>query len=237
MFISIPLFIIIAALLALGFMVWRKWPFLKKLEPDAHQVGESFVHDLAPEAVSRARAVHWRALWRQALQAAEEVLNGIRAIFHSIGQAFDRLRASVQSAKRSMPEPQPVGQQPPAPQEPKIAGPPRDDEAEQKRLLKEEEQRLILDIAQDPKNVNLYVALGKVYTKLENSADAVESFKTASKLDPDDDAIKERLTRAGERLEKEKEKKEREKMKEKEQEAERAAKEQSSPEQAESPEN
>ena len=216
MFISIPLFIIVAAFLVLAFIVWRKWPFLKKLEPDAHTVGDSFVHDLAPEAVQRARAVHWRAFWNQMLQIIDEALHGIRAAFHAIGQASDRLRTSIQSVKHSIPEPQPVTSRP-EPEQNKVAVPAPIDEAERKRLLKEEEQRLILDIAQDPKNVNLYVALGKVYTKLDNFADAAESFKTASKLDPDDDAIKERLKRAQERLEREEERE----AKIKEQEAER----------------
>ena len=63
MFITVPLLIIAGAAVALAFITWRKWPFLKKLEPDAHAVGDSFVHDLAPEAIERARGVDWRSLW------------------------------------------------------------------------------------------------------------------------------------------------------------------------------
>lgn len=210
MFITIPLLFVTGALLALGFVIWRKWPFLKKLEPDAHAVGDSFVHDLAPEAVERARAVHWRSLWHHVLQGIEEMLNVIRSAFHAVGRASDRLRSSVQSVKRSVPEPQSV-QEPYEPEAPQVVVPQKDDQAEQERLLKEEEQRLILDIAQDPKNVNLYVALGKVYSKLGNITDAIESFKTAGKLDPDDPSIKERLNRAEDRLERETEKAEKEK--------------------------
>lgn len=207
MFITVPLFIVASALIALAFVIWRKWPFLKKLEPDAHPVGESFVHDLAPEAMERARSVDWRSFWHQGLQGVEDSLKMVRSAFHAVGQASERLRSSVQSVKLSVPEPQPTGKMT-EPEPPRVVVPPKDDQAEQERLLKEEEQRLILDIAQDPKNVNRYVALGKVYSKLGNMSDAIESFKTAAKLDADDASIRERLVRAQERLDREKDRKE-----------------------------
>ena len=86
MFITVPLLIVAVAFIALVFVVWRKWPFLKKLEPDAHSVGESFVHDLAPEAIERARRVDWRAFWHQGLQGIEELLKVFRKAFDAVGQ-------------------------------------------------------------------------------------------------------------------------------------------------------
>lgn len=203
MFIIVPLGLIGLSLVGLAFVIWRKWPFLKKLEPDAHQVGESFVHDLAPEAVERAKNVDWRSWWHQGMNGVEESLKAVRSAFTAIGQASERLRSSVQSVKESVSEKIDLPERSSQPEKPIVTVPPRDDEAEQQRLLKTEEQKLILDIAQDPKNVNLYIALGRVYSKLNNIPDAIESYKTASKIDPDDTQVKERLERLEERLKRE----------------------------------
>ena len=205
MFIIVPLGLIGLSLVGLAFVIWRKWPFLKKLEPDAQQIGESFVHDLAPEAVEKVKHVDWRSWWHQGMNGVEESLKVVRSAFTAIGQASERLRSSVQSVKESVSEKIDLPEQSSQPEKPVVVVPARDDEAEQQRLLKTEEQKLILDIAQDPKNVNLYIALGRVYSKLNNIPDAIESYRTASKIDPDDAQIKERLERLEERQKREEE--------------------------------
>lgn len=213
MFITVPLVVIAVAATVLVVMVLRKWPYLKKLEPDAHPVGDSLVHDLAPEVIERAKSVDWQSFWHHGLAGIEGVLSGVRSAFTAIGEASERLMSSVQSVKRSVPERVETHELEPQPEKPTVVVPARDDEAEQERLLREEEQKLILDIAQNPKNVELYKKLSRVYSKLGNGKDAIESLAAASKLDPDDDAILERLDRLKEREEKEGE---REKAKENE---------------------
>ena len=56
--------------------------------------------------------------------------------------------------------------------------------------LEQEEQELILRIARDPKNTKLYKKLGSIYLRLKNYDDAAESFKTALKLNPENEDLK-----------------------------------------------
>ena len=68
--------------------------------------------------------------------------------------------------------------------------------------LRQEEQRLIVAIAQNPKDADLYSSLARVYMRLQNYTDAVEALEAAHKLVPDDESIASRLERARKRKEK-----------------------------------
>lgn len=50
--------------------------------------------------------------------------------------------------------------------------------------MKKEEQRLIIEIAKNPKNSSLYEVLGDLYMKMSNFADAKESYEAAMELNP-----------------------------------------------------
>lgn len=67
---------------------------------------------------------------------------------------------------------------------------------------KEEEQKLIIEIAKDPKNAELYKKLGNIYAKTGEWYDAVESFKKATELNPEDENVKIKFERASKKLEK-----------------------------------
>jgi len=62
--------------------------------------------------------------------------------------------------------------------------------------LQAEEQRLIVAIAQHPKEVDLYSQIARVYMRLHNYADAIEALKQATKLEPANDQFLKRLERA-----------------------------------------
>lgn len=49
---------------------------------------------------------------------------------------------------------------------------------------KKEEQRLIIEIAKNPKNSSLYEVLGDLYIKMGNFSDAKESYEAAIELNP-----------------------------------------------------
>ena len=51
---------------------------------------------------------------------------------------------------------------------------------------KKEEHALIIEIAKNPKNPELYKKLADIYILTENFADAAEALETALKLDPED---------------------------------------------------
>jgi len=69
---------------------------------------------------------------------------------------------------------------------------------------KRDEQALIIAIAKEPKNPELYRQLGEVYLSLDEVADAIESFSTALKFDPENEAIKRKLAKLQPELESEK---------------------------------
>ena len=58
---------------------------------------------------------------------------------------------------------------------------------------KKEEQALIIEIAKNPKNPDLYKKLAEIYIVLKNSSDARESLKAALELNPEDHKTKEKL--------------------------------------------
>lgn len=70
------------------------------------------------------------------------------------------------------------------------------------KILREEEHQLIIEIAKNPRDAELYKELGKICVRLGEISDAVESFTKALELDPEDDEIRGKLERAKKRLEK-----------------------------------
>jgi len=71
-----------------------------------------------------------------------------------------------------------------------------------KKDLKEEEQRLIIEIAKNPKDAELYKKLGQVYLKTREGRDAFESFKKALELNPEDRETKAKLEKIAAKLDK-----------------------------------
>jgi hypothetical protein len=60
MFILIPLALMVVSAIAIAIIVWRKMPYLRKLTPEAHEMGDTVLHDFAPELIDRVQAVPWR---------------------------------------------------------------------------------------------------------------------------------------------------------------------------------
>lgn len=67
-------------------------------------------------------------------------------------------------------------------------------------FLKNEEQRLILEIAKTPKDSRLYEALGDLYFEMESFSDAKESYEAAIELNPQNDSLKIKLSSALEKI-------------------------------------
>ena len=61
---------------------------------------------------------------------------------------------------------------------------------------------MILEIAKNPKDAELYKKLGQVYLRTGESGDAFESFKKALELNPDDAETKTKLEKISSRLNK-----------------------------------
>ena len=67
-------------------------------------------------------------------------------------------------------------------------------------FLKNEEQRLIIEIAKNPKNPALYDVLGDLYAEMNNFMDAKESYEAALELNPASEVVKQKLSFALEKL-------------------------------------
>lgn len=65
---------------------------------------------------------------------------------------------------------------------------------------KKNEQKLILEIAKNPKNSALYEELGDLYIQMGNYSDAKESFEAAIELNPNKEELKKKLFQVLEKL-------------------------------------
>lgn len=180
-------------------LVWRKMPFLRKLTPESHEMGETWLHDMAPEVIDWARAIPWRESIHTTLVEFEKLLRRARVLFLSVDRLSEQLvrkvrRAHIQTAQQVIEHQEQLQA---AKEEAAAAEPDPDavdmDDPEQ---LKAEEQRLIVAIAQDPKNAELYSDLAKVSMRLRNYTDAVEAMEQAVKLEPGNESYLKRLERA-----------------------------------------
>ena len=67
-------------------------------------------------------------------------------------------------------------------------------------FLKNEEEKLIIEIAKNPKNGKLYESLGDLYMEMEGWIDAKESYEAAIELDPQNESLKIKLSSSLEKL-------------------------------------
>lgn len=67
-------------------------------------------------------------------------------------------------------------------------------------LLKSEEQKLIMEIAKNPKDYRLYETLGDLYVKMENFGDAKESYEAAMELNPHGEILVKKHSQALEKM-------------------------------------
>lgn len=202
MFFLIPLILALLALIVIAVIVWRKMPYLRKLMPEAHETGDTLLHDFAPELIDRFNAIPWRHYVHRVLVELEKALRRVRLFMLSLDRISDRVIRKVRRVHQetARQHEEIVAQQ----QEAHEARQEEPDEIDMDDpdQLKQEEQRLIVAIAQNPKDVQLYSRLAQVYMRLQNYTDAIEALEVAAKLNPDDTSISKRLERARRRKEK-----------------------------------
>lgn len=189
MFLLIPLGLILISCIGIFLIVWRKMPYLKKLTPEVGANGNVFT-DFAPEFFSVLGSVkvqEYKNLWFLEL---EKFLRRLRVVSLRMdrisdswikrirrGNAF-RMITSLEDKTAENKEPSNV-------QVPVVKTEIRPSVDEMKR----EEQRLIIEIAKNPKDAKLYEALGDLYVKMGNLPDAKESFEAAIELNPNNDVL------------------------------------------------
>lgn len=184
--------------MAVAIIVGRKMPYLRKLTPEAHETGETLLHDFAPEAVTWVRGVPWRQYLHHALAEVEVGLNRLRQAMYAMGHASESVMKGVRKAGQQAAKSHEaaVAQQEEEKKEREAEYDPDEVDLTDPEQLKAEEQRLIVAIAQNPKDVSLYSDIARVYMRLHAYNDAVEALEQAVKLDPDTTEYLKRLERA-----------------------------------------
>ncbi|MBI2068568.1 MAG: tetratricopeptide repeat protein [Candidatus Yanofskybacteria bacterium] len=195
MYLLIPLILILASAGGIFFIVWRKVPYLKKLTVTDVQSGQSIWSDLFPElanGVNSTRLKHYRGVW---LLELEKFLRRLRLMSMKMDRMSDSLIKRIRNVtERKHPS---AGVSPAASASPSATA---ESIRETVEDLKREEQKLIIEIAKDPKNSSLYEVLGDLYVKMSNFADAKESYEAAIELNPANEELKKKHSQAVENV-------------------------------------
>jgi tetratricopeptide (TPR) repeat protein len=197
-YLTIPLLLACIAFIGVWVIVWRKASFLRKLTPESHEVGHTWFHDMAPEAIEWFHGIPWKRYQQDVLVEFEKFLRRARLLFSTVDRMSEQLvrkvrRVNQETAKQVVAHQEQVQARKEAQEEEQDPDAIDMDDPEQ---LKQEEQRLIVAIAQDPKDAELYSDLAKVSMRMRNYADAVEAMEQAIKLEPGNEAYLKRLERA-----------------------------------------
>lgn len=205
MFIFIPLVLILASVGGILFIVWRKLPRLEKLAETESSSGAikkdwvNIIYDFCPEIWDWIRGIkieEYKEMW---LVETEKLLRRFRLISLKMDRLFDSLIKKIRKQTFSQ-----NGLTYTARNETKSNNTRPDAEVEEKNKeeLKKIEQKLILEIAKNPKNLILYESLGDLYVKTESYQDAKEAYEATIELNPQNAELKEKLSQTLERLNK-----------------------------------
>lgn len=193
MFFLIPLGIFLISLFLITWLVARKFVYLKKLAPgvidNSDVAQESFLAEFFPEMAQHLKMAKLREYSAAVLAEFEKLLRRLRLISLRIDTLMSQLvhRVRKSNARRE----EILVKETVAEAEKEVSKPIRISDV--KKDLKEEEQRLIIEIAKNPKDAELYKKLGQVYLKTGEDRDASESFKKALELNPEDRETKAKL--------------------------------------------
>ena len=200
MFFFVPFSILVFSVVAIGWIVSRKFVYLKKLDPDVLENvvsgQEGFWAGFFPELAVRINSSKVRQLRLNMLAEFEKFLRKLRLLSLKIDAATNHLINQVRKSvvhHEGMINVEAVAR---VEQEMEITngtGGTRD---------LEEEHRLIIEIARNPKNPQLYKKLGNIYMKTGEWHDASESFKKVLEFEPEDEITQNKLARLLKKLEK-----------------------------------
>ncbi len=209
MYILVPLSLIFVSVFCIAIIIWRKKSYLDKLYAlDMAGTGDrrasafnwtEFSFELFPElkVVADKIKVHkYKGMW---LVEAEKFLRRIRLVFMKVDRVSDSLIKKIRRVnvnhklnvntvteaieEQKKPVPESVQKQTMSP-----------------TYLKNEESRLIMEIAKNPKEGKLYESLGDLYMEMANWSDAKESYEASIELSPQNESLKKKLSSALEKL-------------------------------------
>ncbi len=187
LYLTIPLGIALVAVLGIVVVVWRKMPYLRKLTPESHEVGDTIAHDFAPELLDWWVSIPWRQYIQTILVEIEKGMRRFRLFMQSLDRIWER---SIRKVRRTHQEAAKQHEEIVALQE--VARQEKEEDEDDTSFdindpeqLKQEEQDLIVAIAQNPKDVASYQRIAQVYVRMDQVSDAIEALEAALKLEPD----------------------------------------------------
>jgi len=206
MYFYIPFGIFIVSLIAIIWIISRKFVYLKKLSPEAiepNSVEIGFWTEMFPEISSFFRRINLRQHGVTILSEFEKTLRKLRLIsmkvdtltnrlIHRVRKSTKQQEAIIIKAAEKEEEDKPIDVD-----LFELGGASRDE-------LKQKEQHLIIEIAKNPKDAPLYKELGSLYMRTGELDDAKQSFEKVIELEPEDEATKRKLGRVISKLEEKK---------------------------------
>ncbi|HEY4484343.1 MAG TPA: tetratricopeptide repeat protein [Candidatus Paceibacterota bacterium] len=192
MYLFIPLLIILVSLVGALLIIWRKLPYLKKItNPPSISSAESMpfalLSDFFPEVASYFKKVDLTSYKNHLMKELEKFLRRLRVLSLKLDGFTNKLLAKIKS--ENVKNGHTLAQEFKDESSVKVI---TKKESPEERA-KKEEQALIIEIAKNPKNPELYKKLAEVYLSVKNFSDAKESLETALELDSEDQQTKEKL--------------------------------------------
>ncbi|MBI4158584.1 MAG: hypothetical protein HY505_03135 [Candidatus Yanofskybacteria bacterium] len=210
MFLFIPLILILASAGGIVFIVWRKLPRLEELaetESNSTVIGsinEAFwesgwrhiFYDLCPEIWNWVRSVKVKEYKEMWFVETEKLLRRLRLVSLKMDRFSDSLIKKIRKRTNSNNGNGSTFSVAEVNSEKQNAEAKPDEKIE----FKKTEQRLIIEIAKNPKNAALYEELGDLYSEAGEHKDAKESYEAAIELNSNSEELKKKLSQALERL-------------------------------------
>ncbi len=189
MFIIIPLALIVLSLIGMLVVVRSKIPYLRKLSPESHEVSDNILHDFFPELMGWLNNIPWHKYYTVSLKELEKALRRMRLVFLKIDHVSARLIQKVRHTHLSNQIERSIAIQPEVTSEVSVIPPMEIVSEPTAEDLKGQEQQLIIEIAQDPKNAGLYEKLGDLYLRMDSASDAKEAFEAGLGFNPNNQAL------------------------------------------------
>lgn len=200
-FFLIPFGIFFASLLVIVWIVARKFVYLKKLTPETVEspafIQESFWLELFPELTGCLKKIKLREYGVAILAEFEKFLRKLRLISLKIDALTNRL---IHKVRKSTVYHEEILSRKTETDDETQTREVNANNGSKKNNFKEEEQQLIIEIAKNPKDAELYKKLGRIYLKTGEGGDAFESFKKALELNPEDREVKAKLEKIAAKL-------------------------------------
>jgi len=198
MYLLTPILLVFLSLCGILFIVWRKRLYIRKLVAVdvPNQNGSTSLSnkeflgrlskEMFPEMMEQAGNIKFNEYKDAWLVEAEKFLRRLRLL----SLRMDRLSATLIHKIRNVYDKPEVLVETKPTEQTIVAPPVRVEEKTNEEIWKKEEQKLIIEIAKNPKDSKLYDLLGDLYIKMGDYTDAKESFEAAMELDANNEELK-----------------------------------------------